>query len=123
MAKLFGSVKGSRGEATRLGSERLVARAQGWDSGVTVEAYADYPDIREYVITENGGSNGTGGTFLLGKIEQDVASGRVRLALSSALAEALNALLVELNPSVDISEAFLFSRGDRVELKAGIPEH
>lgn len=119
MAKLYGSVQGNRGEATRLGNGRLTARAQGWDSGVTVEAFATSPELREYIISENGGSNGTGGSFALGKIEQDVASGRVRLALSSALAEALNALLIELNPSVDISEAFLFSMGDRVELKAG----
>lgn len=118
MAKLYGSVQGNWGEATRLGNERLTARAQGWNSGVTVEAFATTPDTREFILTENGGSNGTGGTFSLGIIEQDVASGRVRFVVSSKLAEALNALLDAEVPR-ERGSARRFRMGDRVELKAG----
>lgn len=63
MAQFRGTIKGQRGEASRLGSKAsgLVVRANGWDTGVVV--CLDHVDGRDRVqVYRSGGSNGGRGT-------------------------------------------------------------
>lgn len=41
MARFRGLVRGSRGEASRLGHRELVTECNGWSAGVRVEAQPD----------------------------------------------------------------------------------
>jgi len=65
MARFLGAVQGSRGEASRLGSNSsgIRAQAQGWDCGVTVygESVIDShsgKSVDQFEIYATGGSNG-----------------------------------------------------------------
>jgi hypothetical protein len=62
MARFLGSVKGSRGEATRLGGSGtgLVVKANGWNLGVRVEA-SDVNGHDHFDVYVTGGSNGGSG--------------------------------------------------------------
>lgn len=58
MAQFLGSVSGTRGEATRLGSKNsgLTVQANGWNVGVTVHArHVDGEDVFDVYATS--GSN------------------------------------------------------------------
>ena len=70
MARFLGSVQGSRGEATRLGTPNsgMSARVQGWRSGVRVEAYAE-GDEDVFVIHSTGGSNGSSSEVTIGTVK------------------------------------------------------
>ena len=63
MAQYMGILQGRRGEVTRLGSEKSGLRvvANGWDSGVEVNARTETDDngklIDMFVIDVTGGSN------------------------------------------------------------------
>jgi hypothetical protein len=41
MARFIGYVQGSKGEASRIGHERMIAQAQGWNTGGLVQCYID----------------------------------------------------------------------------------
>ena len=57
MAHFRGTVKGNAGEASRLGEDRLVTTANGWNTGVRVEA-ARLPDgTTQFSVFLTGGSN------------------------------------------------------------------
>lgn len=69
MARFRGTIKGQRGEVSRLGNERsgLYATVDGWNSGVIVNAYVH--DGRDYFdIYTTGGSNGSHQTLVVSLI-------------------------------------------------------
>ena len=82
MAHFRGSVQGTRGEASRLGSKisGLTARANGWNSGVTVVAHRDETrntDVFEVYAT--GGSDPRYRAKLIATVrhsDADVRAGR-----------------------------------------------
>ena len=58
MAQFRATIKGRRGQASRLGSKSsgIVARIDGWNKGIEVQAlYENGQDV--FVIYETGGSN------------------------------------------------------------------
>jgi hypothetical protein len=62
MARFLGSIKGSRGRATRLGTPAsgIEVSAQGWSAGVTVYGSpdGDYSDQDQFEVWATGGSSG-----------------------------------------------------------------
>lgn len=61
MAQFLGSVRGGKGEATRLGSKQsgLVVNANGWNAGVKVVAeHVDGQDV--FHVYRTGGSSHAG---------------------------------------------------------------
>lgn len=79
MAHFYGSMEGSRGEATRCGTEKsgITAHVRGWNIGCRAGCFSDAGgDYVEIIVTS--GSNGAGlplrlGTFRMvdGKIVRD----------------------------------------------------
>ena len=69
MARFRGSVSGQRGYASRLGSAKsgLHTEANGWNSGVSVQAFAD-EDVDVFEIRSTSGSNGGVAGFLIGYV-------------------------------------------------------
>lgn len=49
MSRLYGTLKGSRGEATRAGHNSLVTHAAGWKGAIRVEVTAD-GDVDRYRV-------------------------------------------------------------------------
>jgi hypothetical protein len=70
MARFRGTIQGSRGEASRLGTPRsgLVVTADGWDLGIAVYADVDPQDKEKDVfkVYLTGGSNGGCATKCIG---------------------------------------------------------
>lgn len=69
MARYRGTIKGQRGEASRLGSPKsgLVAYLNGWDIGLYVRLGPCGPDGEDIITVElNGGSNGSAGIKPIG---------------------------------------------------------
>lgn len=61
MANFRGTVSGSRGGASRLGSAELTTTCNSWDAGVTVIATRDEKTGKNtFRVYRNGGSNGRG---------------------------------------------------------------
>lgn len=61
MAHFYGSMSGSRGETTRMGTKGsgLQAHVRGWDVGVVAQMYHDERTGKDLVIlTLTSGSNG-----------------------------------------------------------------
>lgn len=59
MAHFRATIKGQKGEASRLGSKSsgIVAEINGWDRGIRV--YAEFKDGKDhFVVVSTGGSNG-----------------------------------------------------------------
>jgi hypothetical protein len=72
MAQFRGTVAGTRGDASRLGSKSsgLCVTADGWNVGVTV--YLTHEDGRDVVrIHKTSGSNGRGQSELIAEFSQD----------------------------------------------------
>jgi len=68
MAHFYASIKGARGEATRMGTPNSGIRGhiRGWDLGALVRCYVGI-DGNDYVeVTITGGSNNTVRSELLG---------------------------------------------------------
>ena len=62
MARFRGTLQGSRGTASRLGSpkSRLTVTASGWDIGITVEMRPCSKCGKDLILLEsNGGSSGS----------------------------------------------------------------
>lgn len=62
MAQFYASIKGSRGEATRMGSKAsgITAHVRGWDVGVKVRVFVDERTGLDCVlVTRTSGSNGS----------------------------------------------------------------
>jgi hypothetical protein len=69
MAHFYASMKGSRGEATRVGTKQsgLTAHVRGWDIGARVEL--SHVDGRDYVrVYATTGSNGGGSDQLIAEL-------------------------------------------------------
>jgi hypothetical protein len=61
MARYLGIIKGSRGEATRLGHRSMVANVNSWHAGIRVEVEPTPCDGRDqYDIRLTGGSGCSG---------------------------------------------------------------
>lgn len=75
MARFRATIKGQRGEASRLGSAKsgIVARVRGWDVGVQVVADVDADGRDVLHVFRDGGSNGRGAVVLVATIRQEVA--------------------------------------------------
>jgi hypothetical protein len=75
MAQFYGSMTGSRGEATRCGTKNsgFSAHIRGWDIGAVIEMrHENGKDVCVVWITR--GSNGNGSPVLLGRfVEGEVA--------------------------------------------------
>jgi hypothetical protein len=71
MAQFYGTIKGTRGEASRLGDKKngFTGTVNGWTGGVRVEAYYD-EDIGQDVfkIYATGGSKGMECDGYIGKV-------------------------------------------------------
>lgn len=68
MSHFYGSMRGSRGEATRMGSKKsgFQAHVRGWDIGVEICCYYDEEtDNDKIYIYETGGSHGVNPPTLL----------------------------------------------------------
>jgi hypothetical protein len=57
MARFRGIVQGNRGGASRLGTHRLMAEANGWNFGIQVRVSAAGNSDR-FEVYKTGGSNG-----------------------------------------------------------------
>lgn len=64
MAHFYGSIKGSRGEATRCGADHYRALAQGWQGGIDVYLQRDYEGVDHFSVFITGGGNGYGRVLL-----------------------------------------------------------
>lgn len=66
MARFRATIKGQRGEASRLGGPKqgIVAVANGWDVGVRVVGGVTAQGDDEFQVYATGGSNGGGGNFV-----------------------------------------------------------
>jgi len=65
MARFKGTLKGTRGEVSRLGHKSLVATVNGWNIGVQVSIEINDQGEDEILIYKTGGSNGYRSTELL----------------------------------------------------------
>ena len=70
MANFRGTIRGARGEASRLGHSRLEGRVAGWNIGVGLCAYREdgEPDRIGIHVDEGNGYN-PGRSFSLGRVE------------------------------------------------------
>lgn len=73
MARFYGTLKGQRGEASRLGTTAsgLRASARGWDIGGDVEINAGSDERDTVSLAISGGSNGTRCLLDLGGWQRD----------------------------------------------------
>lgn len=71
MARFRATIKGQRGEASRLGSSNsgITANVNGWDVGVKVESGTGEEDV--FYIYTTGGSHRAHGPKLIGVIKLD----------------------------------------------------
>ena len=73
MARFRATIKGARGEVSRLGTAKsgLVVDVNGWDVGVHIRANVE--DGQDVIrVYKTGGSNGKGGgTWLLDTVEEE----------------------------------------------------
>lgn len=60
MARFRGTVRGQRGEASRLGNAKsgLLVEANGWEGGIRVEAFAQPNGEDRFEVYVTSGSNG-----------------------------------------------------------------
>lgn len=67
MSHFYADIEGSRGRATRCGSQSsgIEAHPRGWNVGVRVRGYVNDAGQDEFHVYATGGSNGRGGETLL----------------------------------------------------------
>lgn len=71
MANFRGTIRGARGEASRLGHSRLEGRVAGWDVGVGLCAYQDDNGVNRIGIhVDEGNGYNPGRNFSLGTVEE-----------------------------------------------------
>ena len=71
MANFRGTIRGARGEASRLGHSRLEGRVAGWNIGVGLCAYrADDDTNRIGIHVDEGNGYNAGRSFSLGTVEE-----------------------------------------------------
>lgn len=66
MARFRGTLKGQRGEASRLGNAKtgLEVECNGWDAGVSIRATVSSQETDIFAVYMTGGSNGGLGELL-----------------------------------------------------------
>ena len=66
MAQFQGTVSGSRGEASRLGTKNsgIVTQAKGWNSGVKVYGYVEDGQDKFDIFVTTGSSHKSGTDFI-----------------------------------------------------------
>lgn len=71
MAQFRAVIAGQRGEASRLGNKKsgIVARVNGWDSGVRVDGVHDEETGDRFEVYATGGSNARISSRLLGTVD------------------------------------------------------
>jgi hypothetical protein len=77
MARFYGSMRGNRGEVTRLGSGKsgITAHVRGWDIGVTVRIFVDRETGKDAIeVLQTGGSNKPNSSKLLAEIMEEESS-------------------------------------------------
>ena len=90
MANFKGVIKGSRGEASRLGHSRLEGRVAGWDVGVGLCAYRDDNGVNRIGIhVDEGNGYNAGRNFSLGTVEES-ANGPVWMPSAYAIDQIHN---------------------------------
>ena len=72
MAQFRATIKGTRGEASRLGSKNSGIRADvnGWNSGIKVLGY-EYQGQDVFEVWKTGGSNGAGSNVKIAEVRGD----------------------------------------------------
>lgn len=78
MAQFRATVKGSRGEASRLGhkSTGITARINGWESGITV--YARHIGGHDcFIVCATGGSNGNREEVEIGYLQDGIFTQKI----------------------------------------------
>lgn len=75
MARFYASMKGSRGEATRMGtpSSGIHAHIRGWDVGISVDIQ-DVNGVDVCYVYKTAGSHGAGTRKLIGTFTRDEAT-------------------------------------------------
>lgn len=69
MARFRATIRGQRGEASRLGGRAsgIQATVNGWDVGVEVDGHGG-PDLDAFDLYATGGSNGRHGRTWIGRV-------------------------------------------------------
>jgi len=71
MAHFRATIKGSRGEASRLGNNEIRADVNGWNSGVTIQgSIGGITGCDYYLIYSSGGSNNPECGELIGTLRE-----------------------------------------------------
>jgi len=72
MARFYGSMQGTRGEATRMGDTKngFDAHVRGWNVGVRITCRVDKDGKDVIEVWETGGSNRPGGLKLLAEVKE-----------------------------------------------------
>lgn len=72
MARFYGSIQGSRGEASRLGGtgSGIRSSARGWNSGIDVHGFASNSDRDEFTVHVTRGSSGRSSGFPCVRVEE-----------------------------------------------------
>jgi hypothetical protein len=68
MANFRGTIRGARGEASRLGHSRLNGRVAGWNIGVNLCAYRGDDGANRIGIHVDGGNAGAGHSLYVGTV-------------------------------------------------------
>lgn len=70
MAQFRAIIRGTRGEASRLGSKNsgITAHVDGWHSGVTVRGMVDADGQDVFTVYATGGSTGARGSTIIANI-------------------------------------------------------
>jgi hypothetical protein len=70
MARFQGTVQGTRGKATRLGTTQLEVRANSWEAGIFVRVTARRDGGNEFEVHMTGGSGGGEVRRLVGTLHE-----------------------------------------------------
>ena len=79
MSRFYASIEGSRGEATRQGTEKsgMSGHVRGWNLGIRVCMHVDEDGQDVAIVTLTGGSSGSSSSRLIGTFtEEDLAKSK-----------------------------------------------
>lgn len=71
MSALYGSVQGTRGEATRCGHREMTAHVRGWNAGVRIVAEHGQNGKDRFFVYRTAGSNGVSGGVLIAVVDEN----------------------------------------------------
>ena len=103
MATFRATIKGNRGEASRLGHSEINADVNGWNIGARVHAWREPTGRIVIKVVATGGSNGGSfGDDLLGFITTDGKGGRKIIKEYSELNELLADEIIQARAKKDL---------------------